>query len=478
MQTGRKKLLVNLATKRGLISGTILACHERSIFLLFTICLMRYIVLLAVTLSCLIPLHGVSQNTPDSVMQNATLAQCIQFALKHQPIIHQSLINEKITEENIRSRLADWYPQLNLNVSLQNNIQLPTAYFGGNYVSTGTKNISEINIGATQNIFNKDVLLASRTATDVRKEIRQITDSNRISIATSVGKAFYDVLLTQKQIDVLDEDIVRLDRSLKDAYNQYQGGIVDKTDYKRATISLNNAKAQRKQGQSFLTAKYFFLKQLMGYPDSASLELQYDSTKLENDAQIDTLQQLNFDNRIEFKLLQTQKRLYAYNLKYYKWDYLPEISAFGAYNLNYFNDNFGKLYSRSFPNSNIGVQLSFPIFQGFKRTHQVRAAGLELERIDWQIASLKSRIISEYALALADYKGNLANYAALKENVQLANDVYNVIQLQYQQGIKTYLDVIIAESDLRASQLNFYTALYQLLQSKIDVQKALGIINY
>ena len=120
--------------------------------------------------------------------------------------------------------------------------------------------------------------------TDVRTGIRQITNSNRISIAAAVSKAFYDVLLTQKQIDVLDEDIVRLNRSLKDAYNQYQGGIVDKTDYKRATISLNNAKAQRKQRQATLTAKYFFLKQLMGYPDSASLQLQYDSTQLETEA--------------------------------------------------------------------------------------------------------------------------------------------------------------------------------------------------
>jgi len=49
--------------------------------------------------------------------------------------------------------------------------------------------------------------------------------------------------------------------------------------------------------------------------------------------------------------------------------------------------------------------------------------------------------------------------------------------LQYQQGIKAYLDVIIAEGDLRTSQLNLYTALYQLLQSKIDVQKALGTLK-
>ncbi len=91
---------------------------------------------------------------------------------------------------------------------------------------------------------------------------------------------------------------------------------------------------------------------------------------------------------------------------------------------------------------------------------------------------LKSRISTQYAQALASYKGNLANYVALKDNVQLANDVYNTLRLQYTSGIKTYLDVIIAESDLRTAELNYYNALYQLLQSKVDVQQALGTIQY
>ncbi|MEO8764679.1 MAG: TolC family protein [Ginsengibacter sp.] len=423
-------------------------------------------------------LLSAQQNDKDSLLQQATLASCVQFALKHQPAIRAAVTDEEITEENIKTKLADWYPQLNLDAGYQNNIQLPTSYFNGNYINTGTHNVSNLNLGATQNIFNRDVLLASRTANDVRTGVRQITDSNRIGIAAAVSKAFYDVLLTQKQTDVLDEDIVRLSRSLKDAYNQYQGGIVDKTDYKRATISLNNAKAQRIQQEALLTANYFFLKQLMGYPDSAELQLQYDSTQLETDAILDTMQQINYDNRIEFKLLQTQKRLQQYNLKYYKWGVFPVVSAYGAYNLDYSNNDFGKLYKQSFPNSYLGLQLTFPIFQGFKRVHQVRAAELQVTRVDWDIVALKSSITTQYARALSSYKGNLANYNMLKENVQLANDVYNVIRLQYQQGIKAYLDVIIAESDLRTSQLNYYTSLYQLLQSKIDVQKSLGIIQY
>ncbi|MFI5188424.1 MAG: TolC family protein, partial [Chitinophagales bacterium] len=122
-------------------------------------------------------LKGYAQFSQNDSLPNATLSACIQYALKHQPVIQQSLIDERITEATIRTKLADWFPQLNLNAFYQYNLKLPTNYFGGNYVSTGTKDISAVGFGATQNIFNRDVLLASRSAADVRNVARQVTDS-------------------------------------------------------------------------------------------------------------------------------------------------------------------------------------------------------------------------------------------------------------------------------------------------------------
>jgi len=437
---------------------------------------MRSQFLFLVTIICY-SVKGFTQSSQNDSLPNATLPACIEYALTHQPHIQQSLLDEKIARATIRTKLGDWFPQISLDAYYQHNIKLPTNFFNGAYTATGTSNISSVGVSGTQNIFNPDVLLAARTSGDIKKAYSQITDSTRIGIISDVSKAFYSVLLSQKQISVLDEDIVRLERSLQDAYNQYQGGIVDKTDYKRATISLNNAKAQRKQQQDILTAKYFYLRQLMGYPESTQLQLRYDSTQLAREIQFDTLQEINYNNRIEYQLLQTERNLQQYNLKYYKWGYLPSAYIYGVYNFGYLNSDFGKLYERAFPNSNVGVQLNFPIFQGTKRTYQVRAARWQVERMDWDIVSLQSIIRTEYEQALALYKGNLANYSALKENVQLAIEVYNVIRLQYQQGIKTYLDVIVAESDLRTSQINLYTATYELLVSKIDLQKALGTLQ-
>ena len=189
-----------------------------------------------------------------------TLEECIIYALAHQTNIQQSMLDEQITERQIKIRLSDWYPQINFSGSYQHNFQLPTSIFNNGAQHVGTDNISGGYFGLNQTIFNRDVIIAQQSAKDVRLNSRQYTTSTRIDVVSNVSKAFYDLLLSQTQIALLDTDIVLLQRSLKDAYNQYKGGLVDKTDYQRATISLNNAKALRKTAEEQLKSKSAALK--------------------------------------------------------------------------------------------------------------------------------------------------------------------------------------------------------------------------
>jgi len=414
----------------------------------------------------------------DSLLQEVTLPKAVEYAIKRQPVIQQSVLDERITDARIRSRLADWYPQVNFNYALQHNFIVQKTIIGGNTVQLGSDNTSAGQFSVSQYIFNRDVLLAKRTKGDVQLQSRQATSSDKIDLAVNVSKAFYDVLSTMQQIKLAESNIIRIERSLQDAFNQYKAGIADKIDYKRATITLNNTKASKKTNEALLDAKLAYLKSLMNYPERSELNIVYDSLQMENEIILDTLQAPDYKARIEYKLLETQKRLLAANVKYNRWAYLPSVSANGAYNLNFQNNNFGKLYNTNYPNSFAGLTLAFPIFQGGKRKANITAAELELQRNELDIISLKNMVNAGYAQALATYKSNLTNYLTLKENVSLAKEVYDVIQLQYRSGIKTYLEVITSETDLRTAQINYYNAIYQLLASKIDVQKQLGQINY
>lgn len=407
-----------------------------------------------------------------------TLEQCIAFALENQPVIRQALIDEAITESTIKSRLADWYPQVNFAYNLQHNFEVQTSIIGGNPVKLGVDNTSGVQFTATQNLFNRDVLLASRSKNDVRLQAKQSTASTKIDVAVQVTKAFYDIMTTQQQIRVSDENINRLERSLKDARSRYEAGITDKTDYKRATIALNNTIAARQAYTEALAAKKEYLKTLMGIRPAESLEISFDTAQLENQMKVDTLQLPDYSSRIEYRLLETQRRLQQANLDYNKWSYIPNLSLNGAYNLNFLNDKFSKLYSVNYPNAFANISLVWPIFQGGKRTANIRTAEWQLRRTDVAIESLENDVNAEYAQAMANYRSTLASFNAVKENLDLAREVYDVIDLQYKSGIKTYLEVITAETDLRTAEINYYEALYRLLAGKTDVQRALGQINY
>jgi outer membrane protein len=363
-------------------------------------------------------------NNNDSLLTKVTMQSAVDYAIKHNPLVNRSLVDEEITNANIKSKLADWYPQVNFNYSLQHNFILPTNVIAGNPIKAGLNNTSAGQFTASQLIFNRDVLLASRTKDDVRLQSSQTTVSTKIDLAAAVAKAFYDVLATSQQVRVAAENIIRTEN----------------------------------------------LRSLMNYPGSDSLRIEDDSLEMENNTLLDTLQTPDYKNRIEYRLLETQRNLLKANVAYNHWSYLPSVSANGAYNLNFQNNNFGKLYGTNYPNSFAALTLGFPIFQGGKRKSNLQAAELQLNKNDFDLVNIKNSVSAQYAQALAVYKGSLVNYLALKDNVNLAKEVYDVVQLQYRNGIKTYLEVIQSETDLRTSQINYFNSLYQVLASKIDVQ--------
>ena len=424
-------------------------------------------------------LHHISfaQVANDSISGNLTLKQCIVYALRNQPAVKQASIDQEINEKDIRIGLSGWLPQVSSSNFYEH-------YFKGSPIASTTPGIvspvdeySNLGLQASQVIYNSDVLLAAKTANYSRQYYKQNTLSSQINVVSDVSKAFYDVLLSQKQLSIINEDIVRLQRSLKDALSRYQSGVSDKIDYKQATISLNNSVASRKQTEESIKAKVAYLKQIMGLNAGKDIVLSYDSNRYEKEAYIDTNQNLNYNNRIEFQLLQTEKNLKGLNVNYYKWAFLPSISAVGSYDYIYLSTKFSNLYSQSYPSAYAGLTLNIPIFQGTKRLQNLSKARLQVERADLDITNSQNTISTEYVQALASYKSNYTNWQVLKQNVDLAKDVYKVVSLQYREGIKVYLDVIVAQSDLRTAELNYYNALFQLLSSKIDLEKSLGILN-
>src|SRR5258706_4657671 len=105
---------------------------------------------------------------PDSLLTEATLENVVRYAIRYQPLIQQSVIDEEVTQATIKGKLADWYPQLNFLYSYQRNIQLQTSIIGGNPIKFWAKKKSAPQLLLTLKNFYPADLLGSNTPPDAR----------------------------------------------------------------------------------------------------------------------------------------------------------------------------------------------------------------------------------------------------------------------------------------------------------------------
>ena len=416
----------------------------------------------------------------DSTNQILTLGDCLKYALKNQPAVNQSYIDEAIARTNNQLAFSGWLPQVTGAANYQHYFNIPTAFstVNGNLtaVGSGVSNYSIPSVTASENLFSTDLLLAVRASKLNIQEAKQNITATKISLVANVSKAFYDLLLSVEQIGVYKEDTARLKKNQADAYNRYVSGVVDKVDYKQATITLNNSLSQLKTASEAVQAKYATLKLLMGFPAERKFTVHFDTTSMLQEVYVDTNARLQFEKRIEYQELQTAKKMQRETTMYYRLGFLPTLSAFYNYNYEFESNSFSQLYTNAYPYSLFGLQLNIPIFTGFRRNENIHKSRLQEDRTDWDEVNLKLTIYQQYSQALANYKSNLYYLREQGENVDLAREVYNIVKLQYREGVKAYLDVIIAESDLQTSEINYLNALFQLLESKIDLEKAMGDI--
>ena len=429
----------------------------------------------------------IKDTSKNSTDQYFTLQQCVDYALLHQPSLNVAQLNLQITHLNNAIALSTALPQITADATLTHYLQQT----GPAKTSTvnGVTTVTPFTAGSpgysffpgaslTQQIFNPTLLYAYKSASLYVKQANQVTDSTKIGTVSDVTKSFYSLLLTLEQINVLKEDTAEFGKSYRDAYHQYVGGIVDETDYEQAEITLNNTKAQLKQANETVVPQYAALKQLMGFPPDQQFNVVFDTLEMMKNIHIDTNQQLQFEKRIEFQLLNTDKALQQQTVNYYKYSFLPTLSGFFNYNLSYTNDHLSEVFSTGYPGSTVGLTLTMPIFTGFSRLNNLHKARLQEQIIDWEQTDLKSQINVQYTTALADYKGNYYNLQVLQKNVTLAKRVYFVLTLQYRQGIVPYLNVVTAETNLITSEINYLNALFQVLSNKVDLEKAMGTITY
>ena len=202
-------------------------------------------------------------------------------------------------------------------------------------------------------------------------------------------------------------------------------------------------------------------------------------------------QDWDYKNRIEYKVLDTQRELQELDIKNKFSASLPSLNGFLNMGYSTQSPDIGGLFKtvtnikdngmvgpdKWYPYSVFGISLNVPLFSGLQRTYQVQQAKLNLLKIENNFTSLRQSIDLSIEQNTATYKNAVETVKSQRENMELAERVAKITKIKYEQGVGSNIEVIDAESSLRESQVNYYNALFDALTAKTDLDVAYSKID-
>jgi outer membrane protein TolC len=430
-----------------------------------------------------ISITAFSQNESGLVL---SLDDAILHAVENHPVLEQYRNSGDMVNFQIKSIRSGWLPQVGLNADYSRYFQQPVAIFpdfndpeSGRFqeVRTGVPHNASLNFSAEQSLVNNELFRINAQSSSLKKQALQSYEESKIEVIVGVSKAFYEVLLAEEQMNLAKGDLVRQEKQLNDAQLQFEAGVTDNIDYKRAMIAIQNTQGLLYQYQEDYQAKITQLRYWLGLEKEVPVELQVDYESLESQLETDTLSGVSVAERIEYQLLETRQSIQESEIHYQKRRFFPSLTAFYNYNILFLSPTGRSLWDQSYPFSLIGLRLNYPIFLGGQRHHDTKVATLEARNLELEQQNFMLQAANETQEALSAYKSSLYQLRIQNKTKELAEEIYNTISLQYEQGIKNFLEVIVAETDLRTARINYLRALFNVLENKLDLEKARGEIK-
>jgi outer membrane protein TolC len=422
--------------------------------------------------------------------QSFSLKQAVDYAITHQVQVKNSQIDLQNASAKINEIKAMGLPQVNGSVALTNNIVLQRAFIpakifnpaaaDGELIAAkfGVDNSGFASVGLSQLVFDGSYLLGLK-ATSVYKDlaIKSVTQSKQ-QVAENVTKAYYGILVNEKRIGLLSLNLARLDTLLKETRELNKQGFVEKIDVQRLDVQANNLRTELENVNRLQELSYSLLKFQMGYPMEEPIKVTESLEKIELATfNTNTAGEFSYANRIEYSILQTQENLAELDLKSIKAGYLPRLVLNANYGYNAGANAFSDLMTKQwFDNAAVTVALQIPIFDGFSKKYKAVQSANNLQKVRQSYGLLKSSIDMQRSQASITMKNALESMKEQKANLDLANEISRVTRVKYQQGVGSNLEVLNAESSIKESQANYFTALYNALIAKVEVEKANGTL--
>lgn len=416
--------------------------------------------------------------------ETLTLADCLRIGIENNLNLRSSRNEIAKGQWGISENRARLLPQINAVVGFNDNFEPPVSVtdgsaYGNKYNVTKTLQYNaSAGFQLQMPLYNQTLLTAMDMARTVDEINRLSYEKAREDLIVQISKMYYLAQNTEKQIRLVEGNIVRLEelRDITTAF--YENDMVVEVDVKRVNLNLENLMTQRDNAEAMLEQQYNMLKYIIDYPAHAEIRL----------TPVDPQETTAFEasglstGLYELQLLEQQKTLAGQQHKMVRDGYLPSLNLTANWMFTAYTDK-ARNWFKSGPSSHwyrsdgIGLSLRIPIFDGLEKRSKSRKTRLDMENAGIAYENALKNMSTQYLNATSDMLNSRRNYMRQYDNYQLAEDVYKVTSDQYREGVASMTDVLQDEMRVSEAQNNYLTAHYNLQVAQLTLLKLSGQLD-
>ncbi len=428
----------------------------------------------------------------DSVQtHHFTFEKAIQYGVKNNYDIKNADYDIEAADKRIWETIAEGLPQVDGTVQYQNNLKQPITLLpgevvggeSGTFIETtfGIKQTMTAGIGWNQLIFSGNYLVGIQSS-KVYKQITELAKhKTEIEIKTAIAQAYSTVIIAEENVKIIEKNIEIAKKNLHESSETYKAGFIELQSVEQLELSLAQLKNAYKRSKRLIKISKDNLKFVMGIPVVEEIVLEDNVNQLITDNLIDSLlkEDFNVENNIDYLISQNTIESNKLLVKLNKSNALPTLTGNLSYSYTKGSENF-PLWDDDFnwnPSLVLGINLNVPIFSSFKRRSQRQQAEIELEKAHVSNTQLEEGLLLAVRTQRTAYENAVETYYISKDNMDLAGRIYKKETIKYFEGISTSNDLRVSEAQLYDTQSDYITAVSDLIEAKIALDKVLNKYN-
>ena len=404
-----------------------------------------------------------------------TLDAARQYAIEYNKVLKNASLAVDAADKRYWETISAGLPRVDATMDYTNFMGAEISFkFGeGTPMTIPFKPTSNFSLTVAQLIFNGNYWIGLQTANIMRDLTETSFEKTELEIREQVAIAYYSVLVSEKSVDIIMQNL----DNIKDVYNKtntmYSVGIAEITDVDQLAVQVSLLENAAKSLSRQVEMAYNLLRIQLGVTAETKITLteSLDEIMAGMDHITTLATPLELNENVDYRLMNSQQLLSKKQVNMEIMSCLPSITGFYSNTQKILRPDFDMT-----PPNMLGLQMNVPIFASGMRKAKWDQAKINYETTLNTKALLTDQLLIQEKQLRYNLTTAIEQYESQKENVAVSKRVFDNLNLKYEQGLVSSLDLTTANSNYLQSETNYITATMQLLNADLALNKLLNTL--